>query len=131
MHAVSIDPELSRQLDHAGSGEPVCASFSLNPGSPHAVFSPEETERRVLYLLDKVSLEAGTRPAYIRIHRNIGSFSLTAPAGFVRKLIDQDDVISATASANPECTLIEPVASEPWEIPARKDPGAARDENEQ
>jgi hypothetical protein len=130
MHAVSIDPELKRQLDGARGAEPICASFSLNPGSTHTIDSPEETERRVLGLLDKVGRETGAQQAYLRIHRNIGSFSIAAPAAFVRKLIQHDDVISATASANPECTLIEPVSSGPWEKPATPHPGMTPGKNE-
>jgi hypothetical protein len=126
MSRTKVDKELTRQLDAAASGDGVSASFSLHPGSTRAVIPPEETEERVHKLLEKVERQVGATPSQYRVHKNIGSFSLTAAPAFIRKLIEEDDVITATASRQPEGMLIKPVFSEPVPGPSPERPRSTR-----
>src|SRR5271157_2914620 len=112
MRRAKVDKELTRQLDAAAREEPVSAAFSLNPGSTRAVVPPEEMEDRVQKLLKKVERDVGVTPRESKVYRNIGSFSVTAAPSFIRKLSEQADVVTATASRQPEEMLIKPVSSE-------------------
>jgi hypothetical protein len=126
MSRAKVDSELNRQLDAAARDEGVSASFSLDPGSKQAVIPPEEVEQRVQKLLKKVEREVGAAPRHCRVHKNIGSFSVTADPTFIRKLMEQDDVVTATANRQPEAMLIKPVSSERVAGPSPERPGSSR-----
>jgi hypothetical protein len=53
----------------------------------------------------------------VRVFRNLGSFVVAAAAPFVRKLLDQEEILSATANRQSEDLLIKPVSSKPLKGP--------------
>ena len=83
-------------------------------------------DERVHKLLEKVEREIGIAPSRYRIYKNIGSFSVTAAPSFIRKLSEQADVATATASRQPEEMLIKPVSSEPVPGPSPERPKSSR-----
>lgn len=126
MSRAKIDRELTRQLDELEDQEPLSASFSLQSAGTRAVSTPEETERCVHDLLKKVEDLVGMSPSHYRVFKNIGSFCVTAPPAFIRKLSEQHEVETATASRQPEEMLIRPVSSEPVPEPTPEPPKPSR-----
>jgi hypothetical protein len=120
MPIAKIDPELIRQIDGAGDA-PVGAVFNLRRASAHKSLTAEETETCVKRMLQQVQKQSGLAPQQIHVFRNLGAFSVSAPALFMRKLLDQDEVLSATANRQPEELLIKPV-----EVKPVKGPGARK-----
>lgn len=103
MSPAKTDPELLRQLDAArGDADLVQAVFSLRPGGTvRASLSPEETEATVARLLERVRRETGVAPRDCNVFRNLGAFVVAASARFVRALMEQEEIVSATANRQP------------------------------
>ena len=126
MSRAKVDCELIRQLEASGGEEPVGASFSLQTGSRGGVIPPAEVEARVVRLLEDVKDQVGVAPSYWKVYKNIGSFSVTASPEFIRKLSEQKDIATATASRQPESPLIRPVSSERVAEPTPQRPRPSR-----
>lgn len=129
------DPELLRQLDAAAATDGLVeAVFSLRPTgtnqptpdperaeaaqesalpSTRPLPTPEEFESLTRDVFTRVEKEAGVAPAHVSIFRSLGSCAVSAPPEFIRKLMAQEEVISATASRQPEDLLIRPVGPSP------------------
>lgn len=129
------DPELSRQLDAATATDRLVeAVFSLRPTganqplpdpasaeaaqesaspSTRPLPTPEEFESLTRDVLARVEKEAGVAPAHVSVFRSLGSCAISAPPEFIRKLMAQEEVVSATASRQPEDLLIRPVRPSP------------------
>jgi hypothetical protein len=122
MSQTKIDPELLRQLDAAGEA-PVGAVFHLRPGPRQKSLDPAEAEARARGVLRRIEQESGIAPENFHIFRNLGSFSVSAAAPFVRKLLDQEEIQSATANRQSEDLLIEPVSSKPVKGPKPRQRG--------
>jgi hypothetical protein len=112
MSRVEIDAELLRQLEAAAAQHtPVGVVVSLQPGPSRTAIPAEEVEPVVRGVLKRVGEEIGAAPGQVQIFRNLGAFALSAPAPFVRKLLDQEEIASATANRQSEDLLIHPVSS--------------------
>ena len=91
-----VDPELQKQLRCAGDGGSVKAIVALDmtrgatPGSSH---SQEK-------LLDRVGREVGERPHEVTSLANLGVVIVQGSGRYVRHLLGQDEVVSATASGS-------------------------------
>ncbi len=94
------DPELIRQLNEAALGtKPVEAVFMLRSEDPKIfVVNPNHTEEVTHQVLERVKDEVGVDAEKINIFPNFGSFVVAAPARFVRRLIEQPEIASATAN---------------------------------
>ena len=103
MSRVKTDPELLRQLDAAGGdADEVQAVFSLRPGGAARLsLSPEETDATVARLLERVRRETGVAPRDCNVFRHLGAFVVAASARFVRALLEQEEIASATANRQP------------------------------
>ncbi len=118
MEKANVDPELLKQLDAAAAAaEPVSAVFSLRPGREQKFVPAEEVEARVHGLLDKIGKEVGTAADQVHVFRNLGAFAVSAPAPFLRKLLERHEIASATANRQPQDLLIRPVRSKPVRPP--------------
>jgi hypothetical protein len=118
MELAKADPELVRQLDTAAAAdEPIAAVLSLRPGPSEKFVPAEEAESRVHGLLQKVGEEIGAVPHQVHVFPNLGTFSIAAPAQFLRRLVQRDEVATATANQQPGGLLIKPVASKTVERP--------------
>jgi hypothetical protein len=98
-----IDPELRRQLDGAATAgaPPVEAVLRLRPKTRSALAPPPEATRDLAELLvARVAEELGvTAEAYdFNVFPNLGYFVLSAPSGFVERVLDQPEVVSASAN---------------------------------
>jgi hypothetical protein len=111
---VAADPELVKQLAAVPADGDVEAVFSLRD----AASSPEDTEARVRELVARVEDQVGSAPRQLNIFRNIGSFAVAAPARFVRAMLDQGEIDTATANRQSEDLFIRPVRS-PRSAPRR------------
>jgi hypothetical protein len=113
------DPELLRQLEAAAApDQEIAAVCSLRPARPHEKFiPPAEAGALVERVLRRVQRQTGRRPGRVQVFRNLGSFAVSAPAAFLRQLLQQREIATATANRQPEDLLIRPVSSEPAEGP--------------
>lgn len=93
--------------------------FSLRPRPPEKVVPAGEAEARVHGLLQKVGLDVGSKTSQVRVFPNLGAFAVSASAPLLRRLLEQDEVATATANRQPQSMLIKPVASHPVELPER------------
>ena len=110
MQLKKADRELLRQLDAAPAGGPVEVVISLRADPSLAELpSAKETEEQVARLLERVGQETGEQPRDHTVFGNLGAFAVSAPAGFVRQLMRQPEVATATANRQPEDLPIRPV----------------------
>jgi hypothetical protein len=101
------DPELVRQLQAAAAGGSVEAVFVLRlprQKSPAAA-GAEKTARRVL---DRVTRAVGLGPQDVNVFGNLGAFAVSAEARFVKALLGEPEIKSASANRRPEDLLIRP-----------------------
>src|SRR5262249_55650616 len=96
---------------------PVSASFSLRRAPGQGFLPADDVEETVHRVLRRVEQEVGTPPEQVCVQKNTGYFSVSAPPKFLRKLMEQEEIATATANVQPESLLIEPVSSEPVEGP--------------
>jgi hypothetical protein len=124
MAQVKIDPRLLDQLEASSAGgEPVGAVFTLKTGATRGFIPPAEVEAIVGEILGRVQKETGTAPVQCNVFKNMGAFVVSAGAPFVRKLLDQGEIESATANKQADELLIRPVSARPVAAP---EPGARK-----
>jgi hypothetical protein len=112
MPHAKVDPELLRQLEHAAASDaPVGAVFCLRPAPSQKFIPPDEAEPLVRRILQRVEHEVGSAPEQLNVLKNLGSFVVSAGAPFVKKLLDQAEIASATANQQSEDPRIRPVES--------------------
>jgi hypothetical protein len=98
-----VDPELLRQIGEAEkrasttANAEVQAVFFLDPAAA-STSDPEEVDTRVRKLLQRVERSSHERPAVVNVFRNLGSFVVQAPPGFLRDLIEQPEIRHARAN---------------------------------
>ncbi|MBI3272969.1 MAG: hypothetical protein HYZ53_28530 [Planctomycetes bacterium] len=116
----NIDPELVHQLNLAatsGKDFHVQAVFSLTrTGDAKKPIPPAETVQRVEALLGRIQEVTRVAPRRVNVLRNLGSFVLDAPPIFIAKLLEDEEVATATANLQPREMLIRPVKSKPTEL---------------
>jgi hypothetical protein len=98
-----IDPELKRQLNGAAAAEatPVEAVLRLRSTTRSALVPPPQATRDLAELvIARVAEELGvTAEDYdFNVFPNLGYFVLSAPPGFVERVVDQPEVASASAN---------------------------------
>lgn len=90
-----VDPELERQIENA-DGELVEAVVRLKPTSAGEIVpSPEETERLVHRLLGRAEAAVQVEANDFNVFENLGYFVVSAPAEYVRALVQEPEVASA------------------------------------
>jgi hypothetical protein len=98
-----VDPELRRQLFRAAAAKtaPVEAVMRLRPTRRSAAApAPQATRDTAQRVVGRVAKELGTaEDAYdLNVFPHLGYFVLSASAGFVRRVLDQPEVASASAN---------------------------------
>ena len=106
---VRTDPELKRQLkaEHSEQ-EMVQAVFTLRLSSRRAV-KPTHVEELTNEVLDRVADEVGVEAQEINIFQNLGAFALSAPPNFIRALLTEPEIATATANQQTESMMIPPL----------------------
>ncbi len=101
---VKVDPELRRQLDRAAAAKPAAVEAVLRlrepvrrSSRPGAAGTTREAARD---LLARVAEEVGAAATDydFNVFPNLGYLVLSAPAGFVERLLHQPEVASASAN---------------------------------
>ncbi|WP_342377840.1 hypothetical protein NVS55_00945 [Myxococcus stipitatus] len=92
----NLDPELARQLDSAPFVQAIVRLRASQPG--RLALPPDETETVAKRVLERVQRELGRPPRAVNIFRNLGYFVVDAESQFVRRLIEQDEIVSASAN---------------------------------
>ncbi|MBI3469701.1 MAG: hypothetical protein HY000_42425 [Planctomycetes bacterium] len=90
-----IDPRLLAQLDQAGDSGEVEALIMLADAQPSGVSEERTTGQRVL---ERVSQSLRQRPTEVRFMPNLGVMYLKASGRLVRRLLEENEVISASAN---------------------------------
>jgi hypothetical protein len=117
------DSLLMQQLDQPkSSDELVQAWFRLKSGdsADSASSSPEEITSLANSLVQRVKDQLGVEVQSIHVLPNLNSFMIAAHPAFVRELIRQPEVESARSTNVPGLGLIQPVKSQPVELPSPK-----------
>ncbi|HKZ30722.1 MAG TPA: hypothetical protein VJ648_00030 [Vicinamibacteria bacterium] len=101
---VKIDPELRRQLDRAAASKPAPVEAVLRLRPPTRRSSrppvPEAAQDVARELLARVAEEVGAAASDydFNVFPNLGYLVLSAPAGFVERVLHQPEVASASAN---------------------------------
>jgi hypothetical protein len=105
---VRTDPELKRQLNAGESNQDlVQAVFTLRL-STRQTEAPTHVEELTQKVLDRVADEVGVEAKEINIFRNLGAFALSAPPDFIRALLTEPEIATATANQQQESMMIPP-----------------------
>lgn len=105
-----VAPELLRQLEGLAEGGATSAVFTLRR-VPEKPLLPEETVRRAGVLIDRVSKIVGDAPLQCNVFKNMGSFVVLASRAFLERLLQEEEIASATANVQSQDLLIRPVKS--------------------
>jgi hypothetical protein len=120
-HRATIDPELTRQLELAEPDRPVEAVLSLRPAATATAPSEVTTKAAVELLLERSRQQEPAGLHDYTVFPNLGAFAVRASGSFVRHLIDQPEIATATANRQPQELLIRPVSSRPAGGPGESD----------
>lgn len=105
---VKTDPELRRQLKAENSDQQlVQAVFTLRLSTQQSL-TPMHVEELTHEVLDRVADEVGVQAKEINIFRNLGAFAVSAPPDFIRALLTEPEIATATANQQPESMMIPP-----------------------
>ncbi|MFO0699309.1 MAG: hypothetical protein U0236_08785 [Nitrospira sp.] len=97
-HKPKVDPQLIEQLDVAGASAGIVqAVFQLNL-SQDTLLKPEAVESAVRTVLGRVKNEVGEDVEDVNVFRHLGTFVVSAHAPFIRALIKEREIASATAN---------------------------------
>ena len=123
----STDPELLRQLDAAAQSDAsLSATFTLRSPSAERPLSPEETKSAVEQIMNRARQATGDRERGVTVFANIQSFAVDAPAPFIKTILGEPEIESASANNQSEDLTIPPVEVTPAELPrARTSRGTA------
>ena len=89
-----VDPELEKQLRRAGDGGNVKAIVALDMTQGATSSSSPSHER----ILDRVGKEVGENPREVTSLGHLGVVIVEGSGRYVRHLLRQDEVVSASAS---------------------------------
>lgn len=108
------DPELVRHLaDPDLADEPMEAVIVLQSAdAAQAAPSPEETERVARRLIDRVAREVGSGARDVHVFRYLGTFIVAAEPTFLRTLLRQPEIASATMN-RPSAAESDPAVPRP------------------
>jgi hypothetical protein len=102
------DPELKRQLKAGKSDQDlVQAVFTLRL-STRQTEAPTHVEEITQRVLDRVADEVGVEAKEINIFRNLGAFAVSASPDFIRALLTEPEIATATANQQQESMMIPP-----------------------
>jgi hypothetical protein len=108
-----VNPELAAQLRDAGAG-PVQAIFQLrSPKEREAPLTDVETERLSKELLERVAAKVGEPARRSNLLRNLRALIVEASPEFVRSMLQQPEVASATPNRTEESAYIPPKGKRP------------------
>jgi hypothetical protein len=111
--ATKVHSELLKQLDHAGSGL-VQAVFQLqSPDNPGARLSPSEAAALADKALKRVAARLNGKAVRTNVLRNLGTLIVEASPQFLRSLMEQPEIRSASPNKLPESPLIPPKGKRP------------------
>jgi hypothetical protein len=103
------DPVLKRQLEAEKSDqELVQAVFTLRTSTLKTA-TPTNVEELTHEVLDRVADEIGIEAEEINIFRNLGAFAVSAPPNFIRALLTEPEIATATANQQQESMMIPPL----------------------
>jgi len=91
-----VDPKLQKQLRCAGDRGSVKAIVALDMTRGATPSSSHSQEK----LLDRVGKEVGEKPQEVTSLANLGVVIVQGSGRYVRHLLRQDEVVSASASAS-------------------------------
>ncbi len=97
-----IDPKLAQAISEAEGGKPghparrVQAVVTLKSKDPSKPLDPAETEKSVRTLVEEAAKQTNAEPNDLVVFRNLQSFSIDADATLVSKILDEDQVDSAS-----------------------------------
>lgn len=105
---VKTDPLLKLQLDNHNSDQGLIeAVFTLRTPKEKNL-SPASVEELTYKVLDRVADQVGVEAKEINIFRNLGAFAVSAPPDFIRALLTEPEIASATANRREESMIIPP-----------------------
>ena len=122
----STDPELLRQLEAAAqSNTSLSATFTLRSPSAARVLSPAETKSAVEEIMGRARRATGDRERGVTVFANIQSFAVDAPAPFIKTILGQPEIETASANYQSEDLTIPPVHVTPSDLPRARASRAA------
>ena len=97
-----IDPTLLQLLESAEAAASADAVEAVCLLEGAVSLPPDQTERVAREVLERVAGQVGEAARRYKVFRNLGSFVVSASAGFVRELLKQPEIQSAVANRRQE-----------------------------
>jgi hypothetical protein len=97
-----IDPKLAQAISEAKAGSPghparrIQAVVTLRSKQPSKPLDPAETEESVRALVGDAAKQTNAQPNDLVVFRNLQSFSIDADATLISKILEEDQVDSAS-----------------------------------
>ena len=105
--SAKTDPKLLRQIEDAdGPVEVICTLKPADPAQPGV--PPDQAEPLTYEVLDRVREQTGLGARDVNVFRNLGSFVVSAEGPFLKALLAQPEIASATANRQGQPLLIGP-----------------------
>ena len=93
-----IEPTLASALDEAGTNDLIQAVVELRAEVAGRMRDPAASEDMATALIHRVAEETGESPSRYNVFRNLSSLAIEATPKFIRRLVEDDEVISAVAN---------------------------------
>lgn len=104
-----VDPELRRQLDAAEEDQPVQAAFTLRAPAGNPLIEADVVRKTVDRIIKFAQEKSGKAVRDFHVLPYVQSFTLAAPAGAIREILNHGDIASAMANVQSEEMAIKPV----------------------
>jgi hypothetical protein len=105
-----LDPELQRQLGAADKDQPIEAVFTLRTPEVNPLLEEKEVQQIVQRIVKSAQDSSGQQVNDLYVMPRAQSFSLAAPAGVVRAILERAEISSAMANVQSEEMAINPVS---------------------
>jgi len=117
---VRIDPQLEEELNKAEADSAqqigVWATVGTKEGRP--TLAPAEVTDLARAMIERAESRSGHRAAAVKVHENLNTFTLDAPAKLIRELAQEPQVLQLRSVRRGESMAIKPEPSPPSDVVA-------------
>lgn len=115
-----IDPQLEEELSksEADSAQQIGVWATVGTKEGHPTLAPAEVTDLARALIERAESRSGHRADAVKVHENLNTFTLNAPAKLIRELAQEPQVLQLRSVRSGESMAIKPEASTPSDVAA-------------